>query len=67
MRILKWPIPLPRPDWTLAWGFRPKPVAVETGLVSRASTSVTVDEDAKDAVREHYEITAPVAACAAST
>lgn len=61
MRILKWLIPLLALLGLLAWGFRPKPITVETGVVSRGPMSVTVDEDGKTRVRERYEITAPVA------
>src|SRR5512139_2276170 len=45
----------------LSWGFRPRPVAVETGVVSRAPLAVTVEEEGRTRVRDRFEISAPVA------
>ncbi|HKL63532.1 MAG TPA: efflux transporter periplasmic adaptor subunit, partial [Woeseiaceae bacterium] len=42
-------------------GFRPQPLPVETGTVSRAPLSVTVTEEGKTRIRERYVITSPVA------
>jgi HlyD family secretion protein len=41
-------------------GFRPQPLAVETGSVSREPLSVTVTEEGKTRIRERYVITSPV-------
>ena len=45
----------------LAWGFRPQPVAVEIGRVTRAPLAVTVEEEGRTRVRDRFEISAPVA------
>ena len=45
----------------LVWGFRPRPVAVETGVASRAPLAVTVEEEGRTRVRDRFEISAPVA------
>jgi HlyD family secretion protein len=44
----------------LAWGFRPPPVAVEIGLVTRAPLAVTVEEEGRTRVRDRFEVSAPV-------
>ncbi len=44
----------------LYWGFRPQPLRVETGSVSRGPLTVTVTEEGKTRIRERYEITSPV-------
>ncbi|WP_405231508.1 efflux RND transporter periplasmic adaptor subunit [Lentisalinibacter salinarum] len=46
-------------------GFRPQPLPVETGTVSRGPLSVTVTEEGKTRIRERYVITSPVAGFAA--
>jgi len=61
MRILRWLLPLALLLLLLAWGFRPKPIAVETGVVTRGPMRVTVDEDGRTRVRERFDITAPLA------
>jgi HlyD family secretion protein len=45
----------------LVYGFRPQPVAVDLGTVTRGPMRVTVDEDGKTRVQKRYMITAPVA------
>ncbi len=42
-------------------GFRPQPLPVETGTVSRGPLSVTVTEEGRTRIRERYVITSPVA------
>ncbi|MEJ2602827.1 MAG: HlyD family efflux transporter periplasmic adaptor subunit [Gammaproteobacteria bacterium] len=44
----------------LYWGFRPQPVRVETGTVSRGALAVTVTEEGKTRIRERYVIRSPV-------
>ena len=46
-------------------GFRPQPLPVETGTVSRGALSVIVTEEGKTRIRERYVITSPVAGFAA--
>ena len=43
------------------WGLRPRPVAVETGVVAVGPLRVTVEEEGKTRLRSRYVITAPVA------
>jgi HlyD family secretion protein len=45
----------------VVYGFLPKPIPVDTALVSRGSLSVTVAEDGKTRVRDRYIISAPLA------
>jgi HlyD family secretion protein len=45
----------------LVWGFRPQPVAVEIGSVTRAPLAVTVEEEGRTRVRDRFEISAAVA------
>lgn len=42
-------------------GLRPKPVAVETGLVSEGALSVSILEEGKTRIRHRYTISPPVA------
>lgn len=45
----------------LAWAFRPGPVEVETGTITRGALQVTVDADGHTRLRERYVVSAPVA------
>lgn len=45
----------------LAWAFRPKPVPVETAVVTRSLFRATVEEDGRTRVRNRYAISAPLA------
>lgn len=45
----------------LVWALLPRPVAVETALVTRSHFQKTVDEDGKTRVRQRYVISAPLA------
>ena len=45
----------------VVYGFWPRPVEVDLGVVSRGPMLVTVDEEGKTRVREVYEIDAPLA------
>ena len=44
----------------LFWGFRPRPVPVETGAVTRGPLAVTVEEEGRTRVRDRFEVSAPV-------
>lgn len=44
----------------LAWGFWPQPVIVETGLVTRAPLTITIEEEGRTRVIDRYVISAPV-------
>ena len=44
----------------LIWAFVPKPVTVETALVSRGRFVKTIDEDGKTRARERYVVSAPI-------
>ena len=44
----------------LIWAFLPKPVAVETALVSQGRFVKTIDEDGKTRARERYVVSAPI-------
>lgn len=44
----------------LALAFRPRPVVVETALVTRGPMSVTVDEEGRTRVRERFVVAAPI-------
>lgn len=44
----------------LAWGFMPRPVAVELAQVSRGPLTVSVEEEGKTRVRDLYVIHAPM-------
>ena len=46
---------------TLAWGFWPRPVPVETATVERGPMQVTVEEEGYTRVKDRYVISAPVA------
>lgn len=46
----------------VAYGFIPKPVAVETAKVTRGEVLVTVDNESRTRVRDRYTLSAPVAA-----
>ncbi|MCB1418663.1 MAG: RND transporter, partial [Notoacmeibacter sp.] len=43
------------------WAFRPRPVAVDMGEVTRGPLAVTIREDGRTRVREIYRVSAPVA------
>ncbi|HEY8368042.1 MAG TPA: HlyD family efflux transporter periplasmic adaptor subunit [Thermodesulfobacteriota bacterium] len=45
----------------LAWAFRPRPVVVETGVVTRGPLEVTVAGEGETRVRDRYVVSAPVA------
>jgi HlyD family secretion protein len=45
----------------LAWAFRPLPVLVETGTVTRGPMTVTVDNEGKTRVKDRYIVSAPLA------
>lgn len=45
----------------LAWGFWPRPVNVETAVVTRGPMEVAVEEEGRTRVKERYEVYAPVA------
>jgi HlyD family secretion protein len=45
----------------VAWGFRPRPVLVETATVRRGPMRVTVEEEGKARVTDRYVVSAPVA------
>ena len=44
----------------LIWAFMPRPVTVETAVVSRGGFVKTVDEDGKTRARERYVVSAPI-------
>lgn len=46
---------------TLAWAFRPQPVLVDLGDVTRGPMMVTIDEEARTRVHEPYVVSTPVA------
>lgn len=46
---------------SLAWGFRPKPVLVETGLAERKPLRVAVEQEGRTRVVDRYVVSAPVA------
>jgi HlyD family secretion protein len=45
----------------LAWGFWPRPVMVETGVIERRHLQVTVEEEGRTRVKDRYVLYAPVA------
>ena len=45
----------------VAWGLWPKPVIIETGVVTRGPLTVRVSEEGKTRVRNRYVVAAPVA------
>mgnify|MGYP006286228099 FL=1 len=45
----------------LAFAFRPKPLAVDIGVVERGSMLVTIDEEGRTRVRDAYMVSTPVA------
>ena len=45
----------------VAWGLWPKPILVETGLVTRSPLTVRVSEEGKTRIRNRYVVAAPVA------
>ena len=44
----------------VGYGFMPKPVDVDTAIVSRSSMMVTVDDDGRTRIREKYIVSAPL-------
>jgi HlyD family secretion protein len=44
----------------VAWGLWPKPVMVETGVITRAPLTVRVSEEGKTRIRNRYVVAAPV-------
>ncbi|MHC4996748.1 MAG: HlyD family secretion protein [Planctomycetota bacterium] len=46
--------------FALVWAMAPRPIEVETALVTRGALRVTVDEDGKTRVRERYVVSAPL-------
>ncbi len=45
----------------VAWGLWPKPIAVETGTITRGPLTVGVSEEGKTRVRNRYVVAAPLA------
>lgn len=45
----------------VAWGFRPRPIAVEIARVSRGPMRVTIEEEGKTRVKDRFVVHAPVA------
>lgn len=45
----------------LTYGFWPKPISVDTGLVERKGMELTIEEEGKTRVKDKYIISAPVA------
>lgn len=45
----------------LAWGFRPRPIAVEIARVTREPMRVTIEEEGKTRVKDRFVVYAPVA------
>ena len=45
----------------LAWAFAPRPVDVEVALVASGPFEVTIDEEAKTRLGQHYVVSAPLA------
>lgn len=45
----------------LVYGFWPEPITVDTGTVERKSMEVTIEEEGKTRVKDHYLLAAPVA------
>ncbi len=45
----------------IGWGLWPKPVIIETGVVTRSPLTVRVSEEGKTRVRNRYVVAAPVA------
>jgi HlyD family secretion protein len=45
----------------LVWGFTPRPVPIDVGIVSRAPLRVTVEEEGRTRVIDRYVVSAPVA------
>ena len=43
------------------WALLPKPIPVETAMVTKGNFVATVDEDGKTRVRERYVVAAPLA------
>jgi HlyD family secretion protein len=46
---------------TLAWALWPRPISVETAVISRQNVDVTVDDEGKTRVREVFVVSAPIA------
>lgn len=44
----------------VAYGFKPRPIAVETAAVKRGPMRVTIEEEGKTRVRDRYVVSAPV-------
>ncbi len=44
----------------LVWGFRPRPIGVDTVAVTRAMLRITVEEEGRTRVKDRYVVTAPV-------
>ena len=45
----------------LLWGFRPRPIAVDTAEVVRGPLEISVEEEGKTRLKERYVLHAPVA------
>ena len=45
----------------LVWAYRPRPIAVETALVTEGLFQAVVEEDGRTRVRERYVVSAPLA------
>lgn len=45
----------------VAWALQPRPITVETALVTRGPFELTVSDDGKTRVRERYVVSAPLA------
>lgn len=46
----------------LAWAFAPRPIDVEVGVVSQGAFELAIEEDGRTRIKDHYTISAPVAA-----
>lgn len=57
---LLWPFTALLITAALAYGFWPRPVAVDVAVVSRGTFQMTVNEDGKTCVRERYIVSVPV-------
>lgn len=60
-RILAWSVVGLLVAGALAWSFRPRPLAVETAAVTAGAMRVTVSDEGQTAIRDVYQVSAPVA------
>ena len=45
----------------LVWGFRPRPLPIDIGAVTRGPLEVTIEEEGRTRVRDRFQVSAPVA------